>query len=111
MLNYTEVDMIKYKSELEKIPWESPMKGVRHKYFDQNGMRLRLVEYSREMPVHWCEKGHLGYLIEGEMEIEFENTSETYLPGDAIFIPDGSKHKHKGRVLTEKAMAFFVENL
>lgn len=64
--------MNKYKSEFSKLSWESPINGVRHKYFDQNGIRLRLVEYSNNMPLHWCEKGHYGFLIEGNMEIEFE---------------------------------------
>jgi quercetin dioxygenase-like cupin family protein len=102
---------MRYKSEFDKIPWQVPMAGVRHKYFDQNGIRLRLVEYSNDMPAHWCEKGHLGYLIEGTMEIEFENYKETYLAGDGIFLPDGSEHKHKGKVTSDKAIVFFVENL
>jgi quercetin dioxygenase-like cupin family protein len=103
--------MIEYKSEFSKIPWQSPMKGMRHKYFDQNGIRLRLVEYTNDMPEHWCEKGHFGYLIEGKMEIEFEHKKESYLPGDAIFIPNGPDHKHKGKLHTKKAIVFFVENL
>lgn len=103
--------MIKYKSELSKLPWQSPISGMRHKYFDQNGIRLRLVEYSNDMPVHWCEKGHYGFLIDGNIEIEFESVKEIYFPGDAIFIPNGSEHKHKAKVVTEKATVFFVENL
>jgi len=102
---------MKYKSEFSKLPWETPIFGVRHKYFDQNGVRLRLVEYSKNMPEHWCEKGHYGFLLEGEFEIEFESKKEIYVKGDAIFIPDGAKHKHQGKVLTEKATVFFVENL
>jgi quercetin dioxygenase-like cupin family protein len=103
--------MIKYKAEFARIPWSYPMKGIRHKYFDQKGIRLRLVEYSSEMQEHWCEKGHLGYLIKGKMEIDFEDVKEEYLPGDAIFIPDGPEYKHKGKLHTEKVLAFFVENL
>jgi hypothetical protein len=63
---------VRYKAEFDKLEWESPMIGVRHKYIDQNNSRIRLVEYSIEMPPHWCEKGHFGYLIEGRMEIEYE---------------------------------------
>ena len=73
-------------------------------------MRIRLVEYSKEMPPHWCEQGHYGYLIEGQMEIEYENAKIIYNPGDGIFIPDGSVHKHRGRVISEKVLVFFVEN-
>lgn len=85
------------------------MSGVRHKCVVYNGQRIRLVEYSREMPPHWCEKGHCGYLLSGKMGIEYPNTEIIYNEGDGIFIPDGPEHKHKGRVLSEKALVFFIE--
>ena len=95
--------------DFNKLEWKSPIAGVRHKFLDQNNMRMRLVEYSKEMPLHWCEKGHYGYLIEGRMEIEYKNEKVTYQPGDGIFIPDGPDHKHRGKLLTEKALVFFIE--
>jgi quercetin dioxygenase-like cupin family protein len=100
---------VQYKADFNKLDWESPLKGVRHKFTDQNGIRMRLVEYSRELPPHWCEKGHYGYLIEGQMEIEYEHAKALYNPGDGIFIPDGPEHRHRGKVLTEKALVFFIE--
>jgi quercetin dioxygenase-like cupin family protein len=87
------------------------MEGVRHKFVDQNNLRLRLVEYSSGMPPHWCEKGHYGYVIEGQMEIEYESGSVKYEPGDGIFIPDGPDHRHRGRALTGKVLVFFVEKV
>jgi quercetin dioxygenase-like cupin family protein len=101
--------MVQYKVEFDKLEWESPIKGVRHKYIDQNNLRIRLVEYSKEMPLHWCEKGHYGYLIEGQMEIEYKNSKIIYKPGDGIFIPEGHDHKHRGRQLSEKVLVFFIE--
>ena len=71
---------VQYKADFDKLEWESPIEGVRHKYIDQNNLRVRLVEYSKEMPPHWCEKGHYGYLIEGQMEIEYENSRIVYEP-------------------------------
>jgi quercetin dioxygenase-like cupin family protein len=102
---------VQYKAELDRLKWESPIKGVRHKYFDQEGIRIRLVEYSKEMSPHWCEKGHYGYLIEGQMEIEYENASIIYKAGDGIHIPEGREHRHRARTLTEKALVFFVEKI
>jgi hypothetical protein len=43
------------------------------------------------------------------MEIEYANSTMIYNPDDGIFIPDGPEHKHRGRVLSEKALVFFVE--
>jgi quercetin dioxygenase-like cupin family protein len=102
---------VQYKVDFDKLEWESPIEGVRHKYIHQNDLRMRLVEYSREMPLHWCENGHYGYLIEGRMEIEYENSKIVYEPGDGIFIPDGPAHKHRGRVLSEKVLVFFLEKV
>mgnify|MGYP006271019447 CR=1 FL=1 len=102
---------IQYKVRFDALEWESPMTGVRHKYIDQNGIRLSLVEYSKEMPLHWCEKGHYGYVIEGQMEIEYNDARMFYKPGDGIIIPDGPDHRHRGRTLTEKALIFFVERI
>jgi quercetin dioxygenase-like cupin family protein len=100
---------VQYKVDFDKLEWESPLVGVRDKYIDQNNLRISLVEYSKEMLPHWCDKGHYGYLIEGRMEIEYENSKQIYTSGDGIFIPDGPDHKHRARVLSERALVFFIE--
>jgi quercetin dioxygenase-like cupin family protein len=100
-----------YQIQFDKIPWESPVAGVRHKFVDYNGQRIRLVEYTQEMPPHWCEKGHCGYLLSGQMAIEYPDTEIVYSEGDGILIPDGPEHKHKGRVLSERALVFFIEKV
>lgn len=102
---------VQYKAEFDKLKWESPIEGVRHKYIDQNDLRMRLVEYTKEMPVHWCEKGHYGYLIDGQMEIEYEDAKIIYKPGDGIFIPGGFEHRHRGKALTERVLIFFMEKV
>jgi quercetin dioxygenase-like cupin family protein len=103
--------MVQYKADFDKLEWEIPMKGVRHKYIDQNHLRIRLVEYSKEMELHWCEKGHYGYLIEGVLEIEYKKTKIIYRQGTGIFIPDGPDHRHRGKALTEKVLVFFIEKV
>jgi quercetin dioxygenase-like cupin family protein len=102
---------VQHKADFDKLEWESPIEGVRHKYIDQDNLRIRLVEYSNEMPPHWCEKGHYGYFIEGQMEIEYENSEIIYKPGDGIFIPDGPDHKHRARVISKKVLVFFIEKV
>jgi hypothetical protein len=41
---------IQYKIDFEKLAWESPIVGVKHKYIDQDNLRMRLVEYPKDMP-------------------------------------------------------------
>ena len=87
------------------------MAGVRHKCVEYEGQRIRVVEYSSDLPPHWCEKGHCGYLLSGKMIIEYADTEVIYNEGDGILIPDGPEHKHKGRVLSKKALVFFIEKI
>lgn len=100
-----------YKIDFKKLEWDLPIEGVRQKFIDQNNFRLRLVEYSKRMSPHWCEKGHYGFLIEGQMKIEYEKSKIIYEPGDGIFIPEGPGHKHRARVISEKVLVFFVEKI
>jgi ethanolamine utilization protein EutQ (cupin superfamily) len=98
-----------YKIDFDSIPWETPMHGVRHKVLKQGDKQLRLVEYTRDLEPHWCEKGHIGYVLEGRLEIAFDNETLVCNPGDGIFISSGSEHKHSGRVLSEFVRVVFVE--
>lgn len=103
--------MLQYKIDFEHIEWESPIQGVRCKTHRHGNKQIRLVEYTQDMPPHWCEKGHYGYILEGELEIEYDNETIIYRPGDGVFIPDGPEHKHKGRTITELVRVIFVEDI
>jgi len=102
--------MIQHKVDFNQLKWESPLPGVRHKFLAQNHVKLRLVEYTPDMPLHWCQKGHYGYLLEGKMEVEYTFEKIIYQAGDGIFIPDGEQYQHRARVLTSKVLVFFMEN-
>jgi len=100
-----------YLVDLKRIPWESPMKGLRHKALRNGSRLLRLVEYSRDLEPHWCEKGHIGYVLEGRMEITFARGAFVFNAGDGIFIPAGSEHRHMARVLSDTVRVVFVEDV
>ncbi|MBN1892900.1 hypothetical protein JW906_00315 [bacterium] len=102
---------IPYKISFDQIQWESPIPGMRYKCMEHDGRRIRIVEYSQEMPPHWCEKGHVGLLLSGKMAIEYSDAEIIYKEGDGILIPDGPEHKHKGRVLSGRATVFFIEKI
>ncbi len=41
-----------------------------------DGLRIRMVEYSKNYKAdHWCQKGHIIYCIEGEMDTELADGS------------------------------------
>jgi quercetin dioxygenase-like cupin family protein len=103
--------MGQYKVDFESIPWETPASGVKFKAYEQNGRKLRLVEFAKEFVEHdWCTKGHIGYVLEGQMEIDFDGEKVVFGLGDGIFIPAGEEHKHKARVLTDVVRVFLVED-
>lgn len=98
-----------YKVDFRQMEWESPMEGVRHKVVDRDGIRLRLVEYRVGMKPHWCERGHTGRILEGRLEIVFDDEAHFYEAGDGVLIPDGATHRHKARVIDGPVLALFVE--
>jgi hypothetical protein len=100
-----------YKIDFESIPWESPAAGVRFKAFEQGGKKLRLAEFGREfVEPNWCTKGHIGYVLEGQMEIDLDGKTVVFGPGDGIFITAGEAHKHKAKILTDLVKVVLVED-
>lgn len=103
--------MVTYKIDFEKLNWGEPLDGVRCKIFKHGGKQIRLVVYNKDMPPHWCEKGHYGYILDGTFEIAYENEKIVYQKGDGVFIPEGKEHKHRAKVLSESVTVFFVEDV
>jgi ethanolamine utilization protein EutQ (cupin superfamily) len=103
--------MGQYKIDFESMEWEVPAAGVRFKAYEQDGRRLRLVEFGKEFVEPGCTKGHIGYILEGQIEIDFDGEVIVFSPGDGLFIPAGQEHKHKARVLTDVARVILVEDV
>jgi len=87
---------MEYKLKFDELEWQEPDTGIRTKSFESSSKQIRLIELTNEFShPHWCEAGHIGYVLEGVLEIEFESKVESYNSGDVIFIPDGAEHKHR----------------
>lgn len=102
--------MKNYRVSFASLVWEHVMDGVRQKTVTGGGKKLRLVEYTKAMPPHWCEKGHCGYILRGRFEIEFVDGIRVFGKGDGLFIPRGKNHKHRARALSKVVKAVFVED-
>ena len=96
--------------EFDKQEWESSLPGARFKAFRRDGKQLRLVEFTSEfVEPGWCEKGHLGIVLSGELEIAFQGHSVRYPEGSGIFIPPGPANGHKARAVNARVRLFLVE--
>ena len=95
----------------DELLWSSPMPGIRKKEIVINEQKLRLVEFSEDfVEADWCAKGHIGYIIDGEMHLDFNGTKVHYKKGDGVFIPEGESTKHKGNIEKgKKALVFLIE--
>jgi quercetin dioxygenase-like cupin family protein len=95
----------------EAMPWQTSAAGVRFKLRHIGTQQLRLVEFSRDLDhPHWCTTGHLGYVVEGEMEVEFVGGRIAYKAGDGVAIPGGEADKHRPRALSDRVRLVFVED-
>jgi hypothetical protein len=104
--------MEQYKVDFDSMVWETPALGVKFKSCEQGGRKLRLVEFTSEfVETEWCTKRHIGYVLEGQMEIDFNGKKVVFSAGDGVFIPRGKNHKHKAKVLTDMVKIILVEDM
>ena len=96
--------------EFASLEWASPAQGVRVKEAIRGEHRIRLIEFAEEFEeTDWCKKDHIAFVIDGELEIEFDGRIVRLKAGDGLFIPPGESSKHKARVPRGKATLFVVE--
>lgn len=101
-----------YKVIFDALEWQTPMPGARFKAHNDGTKQMRLLEFTSEfVEPHWCEKGHYGFVVQGELEIDFHGRCVRYAEGAGIFIPAGLSHGHKARSLTPSVRLFLVEDV
>ena len=96
-----------------EIPWGEDAPGIRAREVEVRGARWAIVEYgavaARE---EWCEEGHRGYVVSGEIEYEFDDGSEPLRAseGEAFFLPPAPPNggAHRGRNPSEGATVLFL---
>jgi quercetin dioxygenase-like cupin family protein len=104
--------MERYRVDFASMPWEHRAAAVRFKAYEHDGRRVRLAEFTKDfVEPDWCTKGHIGYVLEGEMELDSHGQVVTLRAGDGLFVPPGNEHGHKARVLTDCAKIVLVEDV
>ncbi|MEJ2196842.1 MAG: hypothetical protein P8X73_18565 [Ignavibacteriaceae bacterium] len=104
--------MDQHKVIFSKLDWENPQSDVRYRKYRSGGKRLRLVVFDKSFEEqYWCLTGHIGLVIKGEIEIDFNGNVVHYEAGNAIFILPGEAHKHKVKAVSDQAIIFLVEDV
>ena len=63
--NWEKIDKIEMPGESGKSFWQ---------VFEKGNIRVRIVEYSSEFRAdHWCSRGHILFVFEGELQITLKN--------------------------------------
>lgn len=104
--------MEQYRVLLEELEWQDGIKGARFKAHRDGNKQLRLLELtSGFVESEWCEKGHVGLVLKGELEIDFRGRQVVYPEGSVIFIPSGAASGHKARSIAKVTQLFLVEDI
>lgn len=78
------------------IPWKHPAPGVPKKVSSDGINRIRLIRFDDPfLEEGWCTKGHIGYVLEGEMTLKFDEEIRNFQAGAALGIKPGKAFRHK----------------
>lgn len=105
--------MREYLIDFQGLEWENPAPGIRYKSFSSGNQRIRLAEFSEDFnEKDWCTNGHIGYIVEGRISIDFNGKLINFKSGDGLFIPEGESNKHKAKLAKrEKALIVLFERI
>src|SRR5579875_1446875 len=85
---------------LAREAWVDDVPGIRARETHVEGRRWAIVEYApgarRE---EWCEDGHAGFVLEGEIEYEFSDGDPPLVvgTGDGFTLATGRGHRGRNR--------------
>ncbi len=99
-----------FKVNFDVMEWEQIRPDVRQKIYRGGGHQIRLVEFeTSEGAEHWCDVGHIGYVLKGALSISFNGEVVSFKAGDGLFIPSGTATKHRAVSISPGTQLLMVE--
>jgi hypothetical protein len=105
-------------SETQNVPfndieWTEDAPGIRAREATVDGARWAIVEYEEGVSRdEWCEEGHRGYVLQGEIEYEFDDSQQPLriTEGQAFLLLPASTGRgaHRGRNLASGPTRLFL---
>lgn len=107
-----EQDMNRFRIAFASMPWEQIRPDVRQKVHCEGSRQVRLVEFdTSDGAEHWCETGHIGYVLKGSLSISFDGQVIDFAAGDGLFIPEGPATRHRSVSITAGTLLLMIEDL
>ncbi|WP_114192243.1 DHCW motif cupin fold protein [Edaphovirga cremea] len=102
--NWSEVERIEHPGETGRAYWRTQLFGEK-----PNQIRVRMVEYTPGyLADHWCQKGHILFCVEGELETMLEDGRKFILTAGMSYQVGDNAEPHQSRTTTG-AKLFIVD--
>ena len=89
------------QTQMNQVEWAQLNELVKQKSVEVEEKTVRLLELQPGFAEsQWCYKGHIGFVVHGAIEIEFENSTQLFQAGEVLLIPTAVGHKAKTNVKT-----------
>jgi hypothetical protein len=97
----------------DELPWTDDAPGISAREVDVGGARWATVEYGEDVGrEEWCEEGHRGFVLYGEIEYEFDDgrTPLRAKENEAFLLPPAplGGGAHRGRNLAPGPTRLFL---
>jgi quercetin dioxygenase-like cupin family protein len=104
--------MSPFKVPFDEMAWQQVRPDVRQKVYCEGSRQLRLVEFATsDGPEHWCDTGHIGYVLKGSLRISFNGKELEFHTGDGLFIPDGTASRHRAVSIEPGTQLLMIEDI
>ena len=104
--------MNSFKVSFDAMEWQQIRPDVRQKIHREGSRQVRLVEFATsDGAEHWCETGHIGYVLKGGLSISFDGQVISFKAGDGLFIPAGAASRHKAVAIAPGTQLLMMEDL
>ena len=91
-IDWPSIEKVEHKGESGVAFWQT---------IQFEGLRLRLVEYSREyIAGHWCRKGHIVHCLEGEFISELITGEKIKLTKGDTYVVSDELSSHRSTTLS-----------
>jgi Cupin domain len=92
-----------------EMDWGPDVPGIRARERWVQGRRWAVVEYARGARRHeWCLDGHVGYVLEGAIEYEFDDGGEVLIAAKDEGFCLSTGRAHRGRNLADGPARLFL---